>query len=357
MRRLALLFLLLTFTVRAAQAQGTTPEEEQQILFDEVVQVAADGRALDVSFATSGHDVITPTNMVWIADPTERGFRAVASRPIPGTAKAGEFLGARGQEIVRETAALHVGPSRAHLLSQEGRLKIFSRGAIDSVVVARTLASAVDLDVSLTGLICVLWGEQVAVYAYPPAEPLWVFEVDEDVRPAVAIAASGTGEIFLVGRGTVAVAAYELADEGQYVRTRALRAADLELESPGGIGVTPFMLLPVPGREGWVGQDRFLVISDTSTGSLHVVERRDLKFVGRWSLRQEQPGAAPGRLDISNRGQIAYVDTRSGAAFVLPTRVTAAMVRGADFRWRVIDQPRVFRVQGGDTLSLPTPRQ
>jgi hypothetical protein len=308
---------------------------------------------VDVSFATTGNDVIAPTNMVWIADPTQPGYRAVASRPIPETAKAGEFLGSRGEQLVRNTAALDVGRQRTHALSHQGRLVVVEGVSADSVDVAETLATAVDLDVSLTGLIAVLWGKQVSVYANPSSEPLWTLELEEDLLPAVAIAAGGTGELFVAGRGTVAVAAYALDTDGQFRRTRALRAADLELESPGGLEVTPFMLLPVPGREGWVGQDRFLLVSDTSTGVLVALERRDFQFVGRWNLREELPGVAPGRLDVSNRGQIAFVDVRSGAAYALPTRVTAGMVRSADFRWRVLDQPRVFRVQGGDTLSLP----
>lgn len=343
--------------VAAAFAQAPEPtEEEKLIMFDEVVQVAAAGRALDVSFPTTGHDVVRPTSMVWIADPTQTGIRAIASRPIPETAKAGEFLGSRGEQFVRDTAALDVGPGSAVTLSERGRLVVVQAAGTDSADVARSvsLATAMDLDVSLTGLVAVLWGKRVAVYADVGSAPLWTFELDEDLQPAVAIAAGSMGDLFVAGRGTIAVAAYELDAGGQFRRTRVLHAADLELESPGGIVVTPFMLLPIPGREGWVDQDRFVIVSDTSKGELVVVERSDFKFVGRFNLRQELPEMAPGRLDVSNRGQIALVDARTAEAYVLPTRVTATMVQDADFRWRILEpQQRVFRVQGGDTLRLP----
>ena len=339
------------------RGQDTSPEDEAIILFSERVQVAADGRATDVSFATTGLEIIQPNDMVWIADPTAPGIAAVASRPIKDTAKAGEVMGRRGESALHRTAALHVGPDEVHAISEAGMLVALRSGWADSVRVGRGIARSADLDVSAPGLVCVLWGDTVSVYGEPPSAPLWRFGLEKDVLPAVAVAISSAGEVFVAGRGEVAVAVYGLDDAGSFHRTRAARAADLKLRAVGGLEVSPFMLLPVPGREGWVDQDRFVFVTDSETGAVVVLERSDLKRVGRWDVRSELPGAAPGRLDLSNRGQIAYVDTRSGAAWVLPTRVTADLVSGAKIRWRVLDPQHTIRVQGGDTLKLEPPKQ
>ena len=50
------------------------------------------------------------------------------------------------------------------------------------------------------------------------------------------------------------------------------------------------------------------------------------------------PGAAPGRLDISNRGQIAFADPESGLAYALPARVLGSLVEPATIRWRTIER-------------------
>jgi hypothetical protein len=289
---------------------------------------------------------------VWIADPTQTGIVGIASRPIIETAKAGELMGRRGPHLLRNTAAVAVTPQGVFALSESGWLTVLREDSADSLEVGKTLATAIDVDANSNGLIFVLWGSRVEVFTPPLRAPLWSFQLDDDLKPAVAVATSAAGEVFVVGHGTRAVSVYELGEEGEYERTRHVDAGTLEFESPGGIVVTPFMLLPVEMREGWVDRDRFVLVSDSATGALVALERSDLSFVGRWDLRQDNPAAAPGRLAVSNRGQIAYVDQRSAEAWVLPTPVMAALLAGADFRWRILDPQRRFRVQGGDTLRL-----
>ncbi|MFQ5601491.1 MAG: hypothetical protein ACE5G2_13185 [Candidatus Krumholzibacteriia bacterium] len=335
--------------------QGASPidEDAAYILFHEIVQVASPGRARDVSFVNTGLNIVMPAELVWIADPGSPGIIAVASRPIKDTAKAGEVLGSRGLQVIRGTAALHVGDNITCAVSESGRLTVVGGVFVDSLEVGGSIASAVDVDVSPSGLIYVLWGDRVTVYSNPPDEPLWSFMLEADVLPAVGLAVTAAADVVVAGRGEQAVAVYGLDAEGRYRRRRAQSAADLELETVSGVSLSPFMLLPVQGREGWVERDRFVFLADATSGALLAVERTTLQAVGRCDVRDELPGASPGRLDLSNRGQIAYVDVGSGEAYVLPTRVTVAMVESAEFRWRILDASRTNRIQGGsgDTLQ------
>ena len=289
------------------------------VLFEEHVQVAASGRAVDVAFGNLDLEIVNPTNVVWIADPAQTGVVAISSRPILGTAKAGENMGRRGPHQLRNTAALAVSAQGVFALSESGLLTVLGEHNADSLQVGGSVVSAVDIDVNPNGLIFVLWGSRVEVYPTPPRKPLWSFEVDADVQPAVALSASAAGEVFVVGHGPQALSVYDLNDDGRYVRKMSVDAGSLDVESPGGVAVTPFMLLPVDEREGWADRDLFVLLSDTSTASLLALRRNDLQLVGRWDLRRELPSAAPGRMAVSNRGQIAYVDQRAAEAWVLPT--------------------------------------
>jgi len=359
MRRLAAALAVAGLLVAGGlRSQELSPEDEAIILFSERVQVAADGKATDISFQSTGLEIIQPNDMVWIADPTAAGIQAVASKPIKETAKAGETMGRRGENIFRHTAALDVGPEQVVALSESGLLVTSRGGVADSAQVGRGIARSMDIDLSSAGLIYVLWGDTVSVYGMPPAAPLWRFGLEKDVLPAVALASSAAGEVFVAGRGSIAVAAYGLDASGRFRRTRGASAADLKLRAVGGLEVSPFMLLPVKDSEYWVDQDRFVFVTDSETGALLALERSDLKLVSRWDVRSELPGAAPGRLDVSNRGQIAYVDMRSGAAWVLPTRVTVAMVSGAaKIRKRTLNPQSTARVEGGDSLRTEPPKQ
>lgn len=337
----------------AVFAQSRNPQaDEPQVVFDEIVQVAAAGKALDVAFANHDLEIVQPTKVVWIADPTQDGVEARASQPIQGTAKAGAHMGRRGPHVLRNTAAVAASSSGIFALSESGRLTVVGASNIDSLQVGGSLATAIDVDVNVNGLIFVLWGSRVEVFTTPPRAPLWSFALEDDIQPAVALAASAAGEVFVVGQGSRALGVYELSSNGRYERKASADAASLDLEAPGGVAVTPFMLLPVPEREGWSDRDRFVLISDSATGSLVALDRTDLSFVGRWDLREKNPAASPGRLAVSNRGQIAYVDQRAAEAWVLPTSVMASLVSGADFRWRILNPDAPIRVQGGDTLRL-----
>jgi len=261
-------------------------------------------------------------------------------------------MGRRGPHTLRNTAALAVSNTGFYALSDAGRLTVLGDRSTESLDVGGTLVTAIDVDVNANGLIFVLWGSRVDVFTTPPRHALWSFELAKDTLPAVALSASAAGEVFVVGQGTQAITVYELGESGTYERTRSVDAGSLEMQSPAGIAVTPFMILPVHEREGWADRDRFVLISDASTGSILALKRQDLSFVGRWDLRRTNPGASPGRLAVSNRGQIAYVDQRAAEAWVLPTQVMATILSGADFRWRVLNPEQKIRVQGGDTLRV-----
>lgn len=334
-------------------------EVKELILFNEIVQACPEGRALDVSFAQGGFEVIQGSSIVWTLDPTAPGLWATASRPIRETAKAGEKMGQRGGDAVREGVALHVraGQEGAYVLTAGGSLLTLTAGGVDSVRVASTFASSIDLDANLSGVVAVLWGREVALYASPPAAPLWRITLEEDLLPAVGIAMGAAGEVYVAGRGAVALAVYDLAAEGEYRRARTVAKADLGLQAVAGMELTPYMLLPQEGREGWVDQDRFVILGDGETGTLVALKRRDLQPLGRWDVHGQLSTAALGRLDVSNRGQIAFVDSRTGAASVLPASVMLAMVEPDVPRWRNLEPKREFRVQGGDTLNLDEPER
>jgi len=58
------------------------------------------------------------------------------------------------------------------------------------------------------------------------------------------------------------------------------------------------------------------------------------------------PALAPGRIDVSNRGQIAVADVASGAAYALPARLLAHMLEPAKVRWRSIDPDSIAAGHG-----------
>lgn len=361
MRRLMLLLplcLLVAFPLGAQNESGPTTSDED-ILFNEIVPIAGSGGARDVSYAQGNLEVVKMNRVVWVLDPRVAGLHALACRPIPETAKAGESLGWLGEQVLGGAEAVHVrdGDEGALVLTSQGTLIRLAGGTVDSMRVATGLVTAADLDANPSGLLAILWGMQVHVFADFGRVPLADFTLEDDLGPAVGIAVSARGDVVVAGRGSTAVAVYDLAADGRFRRGRSKTAADLKLHSVGGVEVTPFMVLPAQGREGWVDQDRFVMLSDVEGGTLMTLESSDLSPTGRWDLRGQLPGVAPGRFDVSNRGQIALVDQRSGEGQVLPTAVMISMVQGVmGIRWRVLEASRTFHVQGGDTLNLPEPR-
>lgn len=365
MRRLvlgAVSILVAAGTARAQRAVEAPDAQEikEYILFSEIVRVAAPGRGQDISFAQGNAGQVKPDDVVWVLGPQETNLQGVASRPIRDTAKAGEPLGRLGGDAWRDGAAVHVrgGQDGAYVLDHAGRLWLWRSGRADSVRIGQGLPTAADVDGNSSGLIAVLWGHEVAVCLGFPSAPMWRFPLEDDILPAVGVAVSAAGEVFVAGRGSVAVGVYDLDADGAYRRTRSATAAALGVQAAGGVEVPPFMILPTEGKEAYVDPDRFVLVSDADAGTLLVLERSSLVPVGRWDVRGQIAGAAPGRFDVSNRGQIAFVDVRSGEAQVLPTRVLAAMIEPVgNIRWRNLDPSRqVFRVQGGDTLQIPAPR-
>jgi hypothetical protein len=118
---------------------------------------------------------------------------------------------------------------------------------------------------------------------------------------------------------------------------RGKTASAMQLGEAAGVAVTPALLVPLPGREGWVGQDRFVILSDRGKPGFVALEAASLDFVGRAPLAPEVAGAVPGRMDISNRSQIAFQDPNSGRAYALPARFFAALVSKAKFRWKQLE--------------------
>ena len=353
--------LLLLPVLATTQETGSKMDEKEikeYILFHQIVQVAPSGGARDVSFAQGNLEAYKPHEVVWVLDAQKPGLAGIASRPIRETARAGEAMGRIGDGRWRAGEAAHVraGQDGAYVLESNGLLWWLRGGKVDSLRIGNGVASAADVDGNSSGLIAVLWGREVLVFLSIPGPPLWRFDLEADLEPEVALAVSAAGEIFVTGRGATALAVYDVDASGTYRRVRSAAADKLGIAAAGGVEVTPFMIMPSEGREAYVDQDRFVLISDPEGGSIVALEAAALKPAGRWDVRAQLLGAAPGRLDVSNRGQIAYVDLRSGECQVLPTRVTIAMVEGAKFRWRVLEAPNMIRIQGGDTVQIEPPR-
>ena len=86
----------------------------------------------------------------------------------------------------------------------------------------------------------------------------------------------------------------------------------------------------------------FLVVTDTKAKSLLGFESKDLTKLATVPLDPIVPGLVPGRLDVSNRGQIAVVDATSGAVQALPALVLAQVIEPAKIRWRTIEPDSVL---------------
>jgi len=321
------------------EAASPRPDSTTKIvLWDKIVRLAADGgKVTDVAFVGLGRNVINPVEMVWMTAASHAGLVAVAARPIPGTAEAGEELGRRAENLLPQGQALSISLGGTAAVDAAGRVFVLRGGWTDSLQVPAGMAPVRDLALGATGLLYVLAGSQVLVYGQPPRLPLWSFALRADLAPAVGLAVSVRGEVYVAGQGKTALAVYDLDAAGRFRRQRSATARSLGVTKVAGVALTPPMLLPIPGREGWEGEDRFVILSDSSQSALVTVDARTLVAVGRTGLQADLPGVVPGRVDASNRGQIACVDARGGGAWALPTRVLAGMVRSVPgLRWRII---------------------
>ena len=327
-------------------AQNISEDDEYYVIFNETIMVSAPGHARDLCFEDTGFNLIRTNQMIWVADPQAAGVQAIASRPIRDIAKAGEAMGSRAAALAGEVVAVSITQTDTYLIDSRAMLFVIHKGWVDSLRLATSLAAQVDIVGSNSQLSYVLWGDEVRVYSNPPkAEPMWTIRLEEDIRPALSVALGSRGEVFVAGQGRTALAVYDLDDNGQWMRVRSALRSDLDIGTLQGMCLSPAMLLPEPGREGWVENNRFLFLSDSETGNLLALETATFEVVGRESIRGNVPFAAPARLSVSNRGQIAFVDQHNDSAHVLPTSVTLDMVRSADFRWRLLDRPGEHRVQ------------
>jgi hypothetical protein len=289
-----------------------------------------------VAFLSGSRDIIKPAELAWVAD-ASGALLAIATRPMAGTAEPGEKLGTRGEGRLRHPAALCVNASGSYVVDANGRLDVLRGASGDSLRLTAAAVDGLDVDVGITGLVYVLCGAELRVYSDPPREPLWACALDPELLPASAITVSSRGEVYVVGRGKLALEMLDFDAEGKFGRVRGARAATLGVGALAGAALTPPMLLPVPGREGWAPEDRYLVVSDPVKCEILVLETRKLNPVGRWPMALELADATPGKLDVSNRGQIAVADSKTGVAYALPTRILASLlVLAPDMRWRDI---------------------
>jgi hypothetical protein len=340
----------LVLTANIASAQMPPPPAETEVkadkpvvLWEKVVPILPGTRCADVGFTNVGLNMVQPVEMVWAIDRDHREIVAVATKPITGTATAGETMGKRGSGQLRAPAALAIASSGSFVLEEDGHLTIVRSGWTDSLDLRPVTGSERDVAVPTTGLVYVLAGPEVRVFADPPAKaPLWKIALDKRLLPAVSVVVSASGTVFVAGRGKLALAAYELDANGVYRLVKSRTAAELNSGPIGGIAITPNMLLPLAGREGWVGQDRFLVVTDSGRKALLGFESKDLTQLASVALDPIAPGLVPGRLDVSNRGQIAIVDATSGAVQALPALVLAQVIEPAKIRWRTIEPDSVL---------------
>jgi hypothetical protein len=361
----AALVLALLAAVAQAQPLATEPPADPEadeklpfILFDENVQVSEAGGASDVSFVASGFNTVIPANLIWLIRPGQGGIVALASRPIQDTAKAGEEMGAHGKAEARHPTALQVTDTATYVLDASGMLYVFRTGGTDSVRVGSGVVGSSDVAIGLSGLVYVLWGNTVAVFEAGAPKPTWSFEVAPEQRPAVALASSSWGEVIVAGHGTLALAAYELGGSGRFERTRGRTRTELDVGTPGGMCLAPSMILPQKTREAWADEDEFLFVTGPETGTLAALKTRTFEEVARRDVRKEIPFVAPGRIDISNRGQVGFVDARSGVAHVLRVGLMIGMLENSDVSWRILEaKPQTLRIPGGsrpDSTASPS---
>ena len=307
------------------------------VLWHDVVALNAAARVADVAFAAVGRNIVTPIEIAWTLADSLPELVAVAARPIAGTADAGEELGRRGGGLLRDPIALHTTIAGSWILERQGRLVSLRGTQVDSVQLDLQNRTPRDLAVGDAGLVHVLTDRDVRVWSQSAqGPPLWTMELPAALLPAVAVAVSARGEIFVAGAGKTAVAVFDLGARGRYTMVRSCTAAQAGIGAAGGITLLEAMLLPVTGREGWVAEDRFVTVSDRSRGALVVLDAATLARVGRVDLRGDLDAVQPGRLDVNNRGQVALVDAARGMAWALPTRVLATAMETSTIRWRQI---------------------
>jgi len=320
-----------------AQSQAELDSLNRAVLWNDIVAFRAAGRVADVAFTSVGRNIVTPVEMVWALADSTHELVALAARPIQGTAEAGEEMGRRGGKVLRAPVAMHSAPSGSYVLQADGRLVVLRSGAaLDSVDLHLKPGTARDVCVSAGGLIYVLTRDDVRVYTDPPGAPVWTFALPAALVPGVAFSVSTRGEVFVTGGGKQVLGLFDLDATGKYRLVRAATAAQLGAARPAGIMVVPALLLPVEGREGWVTEDRFVAVTDRDKRALLVLDAGTLKVVGRTDLTREAPGLDPGRIDISNRGQVAVVDARTSRGYSLPTRILASAMDTAPVKWRRI---------------------
>jgi hypothetical protein len=318
------------------------------VVWPDVTMLVEDGQVRDVAFAASGLNIVNAGEMAWCADVKSHSLIAVATKPIAGTAAAGEEMGRAGAEAIEDPAALYVGASEQFILETEPQLVILHAGTAETTALDPVSGPERDVVVGATGLIYVLLGNEIRVLTNPPGPaPLWTVPVPRRLAPAVAIAVSARGELVVAGRGAIALAKYELDASGTFHQIASRSAQELGVEQPSGVAITPALLIELAGREGWVARDRFVLVGDAKRAGIVALETSTLEPVGRVDLAGELPGLVPGRFDVSNRAQIAMVDDASGRALALPARLFADLVDKATIRWKTLSHDSTTTGEAG----------
>jgi large subunit ribosomal protein L21 len=96
----------------AAQTGPSTPSaapdsaQARVVFWPEVTTLLKSGRVRDIAFQDPGLNIVPPIEMAWCADAQSRTLIAVATKPIAGTAEAGEEMGRRGRSSTRRRSRL-----------------------------------------------------------------------------------------------------------------------------------------------------------------------------------------------------------------------------------------------------------
>jgi hypothetical protein len=304
------------------------------VVWNEITLLPSVRGGVDVAFMAMGRNIVNPVEMVWVLE-SGGELAAVAAKSIDGTATAGEEMGRRGRGVLRGPRAVDVCQRGSYVLETGDRLVVMRSAQIDSLQLTPGPDGVRDLAVGANGLLYVLLGSELRVYADPPTgAPIWIAPIDPDVLPAAALAVSNRGEIYVAGQGQQALAVYDLDGRGRLQRARGAAARALGVGGAAGVALTPALLLPLDEREGWPREDQFVLLADPGGRAILALDPASLKPVGRWDLGTTLPDAAPGRLAVSNRGQVAFVDPATGKAWTLPARILADLVQSAEFPWR-----------------------
>jgi hypothetical protein len=136
----ATLTLAFLFVGGAALAQVPPPPadtevkaEKPVVLWEQIVPILPGSRLADVGFTNVGLNMVNPVEMVWAIDRDKSELVAIATKPIAGTATAGEVMGNRGGGQLHGPVALAIATSGSFVCQDNGQLTMLRSGWTDSL--------------------------------------------------------------------------------------------------------------------------------------------------------------------------------------------------------------------------------